>query len=67
MNTTVKIGIIGLGARAETLFATIRELPQSEIEVTALCDFNEAKIQRFKDIYDKHNLTYPKFYKNYKE
>ena len=67
MNRTVKIGIIGLGARAETLFATMVELPKGELEVTALCDFNEAKIQRFKDIYDKHNLPYPKFYKDYKD
>ncbi len=34
-NNIVKIGVIGLGPRAETLLATLRSLPQNECQVTA--------------------------------
>jgi predicted dehydrogenase len=38
MADTVKLGMIGLGARAETLLATIHEMHTQEIQVTAICD-----------------------------
>ena len=46
----VKIGIIGLGARAETLLASIFKM--QGIAVTAVCDTNPDRIARIESIFD---------------
>ena len=43
-NNTVKLGVIGLGPRAETLLATLRDFSQEECCVTAICDINPERI-----------------------
>lgn len=66
MSDIVRIGMIGLGARTETLLATMFEL-QNEAEVTAICDFLDARIEKINSIFDKHNCKRPKAYKDYRE
>ncbi len=62
----VKIGIIGLGVRTETLLASILAM-KDEVEVTAVCDLNPARIQKIFEIFDKHTMPRPKGYGNYHE
>ena len=57
----VKIGIIGLGGRAETLLASIVAL-SGEVVVTAGCDYSQAKIDHFLSLFDKYKLKKPKTY-----
>ena len=59
----VKAGIIGLGARAETLLATMLEM--DEVQITAVCDFDQAKIDKILGIFDKHDRPRPTAYTNY--
>ena len=66
MNSQVKLGIIGLGARAETLLATLFEM-QSAVTVTAICDFNPERIAKIHSIFDAHSCPRPKAYGNYRE
>lgn len=67
MNTDiVNIGMIGLGARTETLLATIFQL-QNEARVTAICDFLDEKIAKIHGIFDKQGLPRPAAYKNYRD
>ena len=46
----VKVGMIGLGARTETLLATIFNMTD-EVEVTAICDVREERITRIQEIF----------------
>ena len=62
----VKIGIIGLGARAETLLASIMAL-SNEVEVTAICDYSAEKVDKFKTLFEKYGASYPKCYLSHLE
>lgn len=62
----VKIGIIGLGPRAETLLASIFALPE-EVEVAALCDIAEKPIEKMREIFARNNVKFPAVYRNHKE
>ena len=62
----VKIGIIGLGARAETLLASIMAL-SSEVEVTAICDYSAEKVDKFKTLFEKYGVHSPKCYLSHLE
>ena len=57
----VKIGIIGLGGRAETLLASIVAL-SGEVVITAACDFSQQKIDHFLGLFDKYKIKRPKAY-----
>ncbi|MBQ6597295.1 MAG: Gfo/Idh/MocA family oxidoreductase [Lentisphaeria bacterium] len=61
---TVKIGIIGLGARAETLLASIFEM--HGIQVTAVCDTNPDRIARIESIFDNHKAARPKTFTDFR-
>ena len=50
-NNIVKIGVIGLGPRAETLLATLRSLPQDECKITAISDLNTERIEKICNIF----------------
>ncbi len=64
----VGVGMIGLGARAETLLATMFEMGEiGGFELKAICDINEARIERFNEIFDNHNTKRPKAYRDYRE
>ncbi len=60
----VQIGIIGLGARTETLLASIF-LMQDEVTVTAICDLNDERIKKIESIFDKNGVQRPKSYLDY--
>ena len=60
----VKIGIIGLGARAETLLASIFKM--QGIAVTAVCDTNPDRIARIESIFDSHQAARPKAFTDYR-
>ena len=59
----VKIGIIGLGARAETLLASI--FLMEGIKVTAICDTRQERIERIHSIFDQHHAERPKAFQDY--
>ena len=62
--TSVKIGIIGLGARAETLLASLFQLPG--VEVAAVCDIDPERVARIESIFDRNGLPKPKAYSEYR-
>ncbi|OGV50050.1 MAG: hypothetical protein A2X49_04840 [Lentisphaerae bacterium GWF2_52_8] len=62
----VKIGMIGLGARAETLLASIF-LMADEVEVTSICDLREERIKRIQEIFTKQEKKQPAVYRDYRE
>ena len=66
MAKVVKLGIIGLGARAETLLATLNELRRSDIEVTAICDVRQERIDRILSILASRNAPKPETYTDYR-
>ena len=59
----VKVGIIGLGARTETLLASIFLLEDAQI--TAICDVQEPRIEKILGIFAKKGKARPAVYKNY--
>ncbi len=65
-SNVVKVGMIGLGARTETLIATMFEL-RNEVEITAICDYVDERIAKIKNILAKHDCPEPAAYKDYRE
>ena len=65
-NTCVKIGFIGLGPRAETLLATLRNFSADECRVTAVCDINPERIKFVLDLFAQHGLPLPTPYSDHK-
>lgn len=59
----VKIGIIGLGARAETLLASVFALPG--IEVAAVCDAKPERVAKIQGIFDKCQAKRPQAFADY--
>ena len=66
-NTAVKLGVIGLGPRAETLFATLRNFSLEEVQITAVCDINPERNKFTCELFKKHDLPVPKVYSDHKE
>lgn len=60
---TVKMGIIGLGARAETLLASMFEM--EAVDIAGICDVYQEKIDRICSIFDKHGRKRPTVYHDY--
>lgn len=67
MEKVVKLGIIGLGARAETLLATLNELRNSDIEVTAICDVLQERVDKILGILASRNAPKPETYTDYRQ
>ena len=65
-NTAVKLGVIGLGPRAETLFATLRGFSQEEVQITAVCDINPERNKFTCELFQKNGLPVPKVYSDHK-
>ncbi|MBR7104585.1 MAG: Gfo/Idh/MocA family oxidoreductase [Lentisphaeria bacterium] len=63
---SVKLGMIGLGPRAETLLATLRGLPPEECQVTAVCDINPARVTFVLDLFARNGLPQPRAYADHK-
>ena len=62
----VGIGIIGLGPRAETLLASLKFMTDV-MEITAICDLNEARIELLRNKIRDTGMPAPKEYRNYRE
>jgi len=69
MSSTVKLGIIGLGPRAETLLATLFSLQERghDIEVTAICDIRPERIEKFNGIFAARNMPQPVAFSDYRQ
>ncbi len=67
MKKCVKIGIIGLGARAETLLATIFDFDRSEVAVSAICDLNPKRVERIQQIMTAHDYPQPQVFADYRQ
>ena len=67
MAKTVKLGMIGLGARAETLLATLKDMRHLDIEVTAVCDVLPARIERILSLFESRNIPAPECYSDYRQ
>ena len=63
MSRTVKIGIIGLGPRAEVLLPSFFAL--DDVEVTAICDLYDEPIQKILGVFSKNGKPAPKTFHNY--
>lgn len=61
----VKLGLIGLGPRGETLTAALKEI--DDIEVVAICDFKQNLIDKFLGIFKKNGKPLPKTYTDYRK
>lgn len=55
----VKIGLVGLGARAETLLASLFKM-QDEVEITGVCDLNPERIEKIRNLFAARNMKIPK-------
>lgn len=64
-NRVVKIGLIGLGARAETLLASIFEM--SGVSVAMICDMRPERIARILSIFDRHQVQRPRACTDHRE
>lgn len=63
---TVNVGIIGLGARAETLLATLFCFDRGEAQVTAICDVKPERIARIQEIMKAHDYPRPEAFTDYR-
>ena len=63
MSKIVKVGIIGLGARTETLLASFAGL--NDVEVVAVCDLLEERINKIVGILAGYGKTTPKTFTDY--
>ncbi len=63
MKRAVKVGIVGLGVRTEVLLAAF--LRMDEMEVIAVCDLQEARIQKILEIFQKYGKPAPKTFTNH--
>lgn len=62
---TVKVGIVGLGPRAEVLLATFLNL--EDLEVVAVCDLQEEPIQKILGIFRRNGKPAPKTFTDYRK
>ena len=63
MKRIVKTGIVGLGVRTEVLLAAF--LMMDDMEVIAVCDLQEARIEKILEIFQKYGKPAPKTFTNY--
>jgi predicted dehydrogenase len=63
MERAVKVGIVGLGPRAEVLLAAF--LRMDEVDVMAVCDLQEAPIQKTLGIFERYGKPTPQTFKDY--
>ena len=63
-NGVVKAGIIGLGARTETLLFSI--LQMTDVQISAICDLRQERIEKIRSILSQHNVPQPRSYQDYR-
>ena len=59
----VKLGIVGLGPRGETLVAAMREMP--DVEIVAICDVNPERVGKTISILKRDGKPLPRTYADY--
>jgi predicted dehydrogenase len=64
-NQKIVLGIIGLGARTETLLASLFSL--DGVEIGAVCDISDKAIAKILGIFEKANRPKPAVFKNHRE
>ena len=62
---TVQLGLIGLGARAETLLVSLFATP--DVAVVAVCDLSAAAIAKIQGIFARNRRPAPAIYTDYRE
>ena len=62
----VKLGLVGLGPRGETLTAALNGL-EHEIQIVAICDVKQAMIDKMLGIYKKNGKEAPRTYTDYRD
>ena len=65
MSKIVKLGFVGLGKRTETLIATLVHL--QDVEVVAICDYQQERIDLIKKILKGHGKPEPVAFTDYRE
>jgi len=65
MDRKVKVAIVGLGVRTETLLGSFVHMP--DVEVAAVCDLQEARIKLITEILAKYGKPAPKTFTDYHE
>jgi len=55
----VKLGLVGLGPRAETLLASLFHM-LDEVAITGVCDLKQERIEFIQDLFRKRDLPVPK-------
>ena len=65
MGKIVKLGFVGLGKRTETLLATLVHI--ADVEVVAICDFRQERIELVQNILQKQGKPQPKAFTDYHE
>lgn len=63
MESVVKVGIVGLGPRAEVLLAAFLRL--DEVEVIAVCDLHKEQIQKILGIFERYGKATPRTFTDY--
>lgn len=61
----VKLGLIGLGARAETLLVSL--FAAEDVEVAAACDVSDKAIDKIKGIFARNGRTPPAFFTDHRD
>ena len=61
----VKLGLIGLGPRGETLTAALKDI--DDIEIVAICDYKTELIEKFLGIFKKNGKALPKTFTDYRK
>ena len=64
-NDTVRLGIIGLGQRTETLLVSLFATPG--VKVSGLCDLAPAAIERISEIFARNGRRPPPAYRDHRE
>ena len=62
---TVKLGIVGLGARTEVLLVSLFAL--EGVEIRAVCDVSETAIERILAIFDRNGKGRPAVFRSHRE
>ena len=62
---TVGVGMVGLGARAETLLATI--FMMEGIRISAICDVRPERVTKFLSIFEARGISKPEVFTDYRE
>ena len=64
-DNVVRLGIVGLGQRTETLLVSL--FAAEKVDVVAICDLSESRITLIQNIFAKNGRSNPEAYQDYRE